>query len=101
MNLRLSRVVLTNILGWARSVVRIEADRPGSGIQMGTGVVLADGEIATACHVIRDAHAVFAIYAGRRRAISNLRVMAARDVCAFSVVGLETPAAKVRPSGRL
>lgn len=96
-----SRLDIGVVVEAARSVVRIEADRPGVGIQMGTGVVLADGEIATACHVVRDAHAVFAIYAGRRRAASNLRVMAARDVCAFSVVGLEAPVAKVRPTGRL
>jgi serine protease Do len=85
----------------ARSVVRIEADRPGSGLQMGTGVVLADGEIATACHVVRGARAVHAIYAGRRLGTSNMRVMAARDVCAFSVVGLEAPPARVRPSVHL
>lgn len=89
------------VLEAARSVVRIEADRPGSGIQIGTGVVLADGEIATACHVVRDATAVFAVYAGRRRTTSNMRVMPTRDVCAFSVVGLEAPAAKVRPAERL
>ncbi len=85
----------------ARSVVRIEADRPGSGIQIGTGVVLADGEIATACHVVRDATTVTAVYAGRRRPTSNMRVMPTRDVCAFSVVGLEAPVAKVRPAERL
>jgi hypothetical protein len=78
----------------SRSVVRIEAHRPGTKLQMGTGVVLADGEIATACHVVHDARAVYAIYAGRRRTTSSLRAMAARDVCAFSVVGLEAPAAR-------
>jgi len=85
----------------ARSVVRIEASRPGSGIQIGTGVVFADGEIATACHVVRDASTVFAVYAGRRRVVSNIRVMPRRDVCAFSVDGLEAPAAKVRPAAHL
>ncbi len=85
----------------AQSVVKIEADRPGSGIQIGTGVVLADGEIATACHVVRGAHVVNVIYAGRRWTSSNLRVMPDRDVCAFSVVGLQAPVASVRPAGRV
>lgn len=96
-----SRLDIGLVVEAARSVVRIEAERPGFGMQLGTGVVLAHGEVTTACHVIRDARTVFVIYAGRRRAISNLRVMATRDVCAFSVVGLEAPAAKVRPSAHL
>ena len=89
------------LMGVARSIVRIEADRPGYGIQIGTGVVLADGEIVTACHVVRDARVVYVIYGGRRRAASRLRIMPQRDVCAFSVVGLKAPVAKMRPAERL
>jgi hypothetical protein len=96
-----SRLDIGLIFKAARSVVRIEADRPGSGIQIGTGVVLADGEIATACHVVRGATTVIAVYAGRRRTTSNMRVMLTRDVCAFSVAGLEAPAARVRPDESL
>ena len=95
------RLTVALLVEATSSIVRIEANRPGTGIQVGTGVVLSEGEIVTACHVVRDAGAVIVIHAGRRYVASQLRALPARDVCAFSVPGLEAPIAKVRPAVEL
>ncbi|MGH8678679.1 MAG: trypsin-like peptidase domain-containing protein [Burkholderiales bacterium] len=89
------------LLRAAHSLVRVEADRPPRGIQIGTGVVIAPETVATACHVIRDAVTVSILYTGRRWKMSALHAMPERDVCVFSVPSLDAPPARLRNAGEL
>lgn len=84
-----------------RSVVRIEATRPAHGVQVGTGVVLAQRKVATACHVVRDATKVSVIHGGRRFFVSGLQAMPKRDVCVFTVKGLNAQPAQSRAATQL
>lgn len=85
----------------SQSVVRIEASRPQRQIQIGTGVVVAPEQVATACHVVSDAIEVGVIFAGRRFAVSSIRAAPARDVCIFLVTGLDAVPARVRVASHL
>lgn len=85
----------------SQSVVRIEASRPQRQIQIGTGVVVAPGQVATACHVVSGAAGVHVVFAGRRYAVSSIRAAPARDVCVFFVNGLDALPAEVRVASRL
>ena len=80
----------------SRSVVRIEATRPAHRVRVGTGVILAQDKVVSVCHVVRDATEVFVIYGGRRFVVSSLQAMPERDVCAFSVKGLNAQPAASR-----
>lgn len=82
----------------AHSVVRIEAGKPGRGIQIGTGIVIAEQKVATACHVVRDARTIYVLYSGRRWKVSALRAMPERDLCLFVVPSLDAPPAQLRDS---
>jgi len=87
----------------SRSVVRIEAIRPARGVQVqvGTGIILAQGKIATACHVVRGATNISVIHGGRRYVVSGLHAMSERDVCVFSVSGLTARPAESRTAAQL
>lgn len=41
-------------LALSNSVVRVEVDRPGGGLSLGTGVTIAQSVVVTNCHVTRD-----------------------------------------------
>jgi len=85
----------------SRSVVRIEAARPRLGVQVGTGVVLAQDKVVTACHVLRDATNVSVIHGGIRYVVSALQALPEKDVCALSVQGLNAVPAKSRAAAQL
>src|SRR3981081_2657105 len=77
-------------LAVASGVVRVEVSRPGTGYSVGTGVVVAPGKVATACHVLRGGSQVSVIHAGIRRTVLTRSAPSPdHDVCVLQVPALE------------
>ena len=82
----------------ASAIVKVEVVRPG-GYSVGTGVVVAPGKVATACHVLRGGQQVAVLHAGmRRNALTRSTPSADHDVCVLQVPQLEARPADVRPT---
>lgn len=97
-----AELVIPEVLSRAsQSIVRIEANRTQRQIQIGTGVMVASQQVATVCHVVRDAARVYVVFAGRRFAVSSIRAAPARDVCVLFVNGLDAVPARARVASRL
>src|ERR1700704_2326906 len=85
----------------ASAIVKVEVARPG-GYSLGTGVVVAPGKVATACHVLRGGLQVAVLYAGiRRNVLTRSTPSAEHDVCVLQVPQLEARPAEVRPTRSL
>jgi serine protease Do len=85
----------------ASAIVKVEVARPG-GYSLGTGVVVAPGRVATACHVLRGGSQVAVLYAGiRRNVLTRSTPSADHDVCVLQVPQLEARPAEVRPTANL
>jgi tetratricopeptide (TPR) repeat protein len=84
------------------SVVTIKsADDKGVVEVQGSGVVVGKGQVATNCHVIRDAAAIRVFSGGVELEGKWVRQNAALDLCLLSVSGLEVSPVKLRPGARL
>ena len=86
----------------ARSTVVVEnIDAQGKVQSMGSGVVLADGNVVTNCHVVKDANRL-KVRSGDKEHPATLRYSDwDRDVCSLSSAGLSAPAAVVGSSKTL
>ena len=80
----------------ARSTVVVEnIDANGKVQMMGSGVVLADGEVVTNCHVIKGASRLEVRVANKQHAATLRYSDWDRDVCSLSSAGLSAPAVVV------
>jgi serine protease Do len=71
----------------AASVVRVEAELGRGRLSVGSGVTVAPGTIATACHVVRDASDVRVAGGGGTWQADAEHADARRDVCFLRVPG--------------
>jgi S1-C subfamily serine protease len=86
----------------ARSVVQIQAKPPEGGrVFMGSGVVVADGRVATNCHVTLNASSIFVRKGGLRFPAVRERADVKRDLCLLDVAGLGSEPAKLGRANRL
>jgi hypothetical protein len=116
--LRALRTVLAVACGWSAAalglpfdhaywiaassrVVKVEVARGGSGYSLGTGVVVARGLVATACHVLRGGTAIGVTHAGTRYSATARIASADRDVCLLRVPRLDARPAVLRPTAEL
>jgi serine protease Do len=81
-------------------VVKIEVSR-SSGYALGTGVTVAHGRVATACHVLRGGRRIAVLHAGMRYGAAAPDTSSEDDVCILQVPLLEAPPAMLRLTSRL
>ena len=72
-------------IGLAASVVRVEADREGRGVSVGSGVTVAPFTIATSCHVVRDATGIRVAGSGTTWNVEGERADTRHDLCFLRV----------------
>lgn len=83
------------------SVVRIVGYGESGRQYYGSGVVVADGTVATNCHVTRKAVRVRVFHVADGFTASAQKVAADRDLCLLSVPGLRAPVARIGASRAL
>lgn len=76
-------------------VVVYGKDREGDVISLGSGVVLAAGEVVTNCHVIEEVGDLSVKYKGSEHAAMRKHSDLDRDVCSLTVQGLKATAARL------
>lgn len=89
------------------SVLKIEASDARGKVSVGTGVAVAPGVIATACHVTARATTIRVVSNGERMQVASQRAQVARDLCLLDVPGasqvpvVELRAAPLKPGDEL
>lgn len=76
-------------------VVVYGKDREGDVISLGSGVVLAAGEVVTNCHVIEEAGDLSVKYKDSEHTATRKHSDLDRDVCSLTVQGLKATAARL------
>lgn len=69
------------------SVLKVEASDARGNVGVGTGVAVAPGIIATACHVTARATTLRVVSNGERMQVSSQRALVERDLCLLDVPG--------------
>lgn len=77
----------------AWSVVIVEGRDGAGNVARGSGVVIAPGRVATACHVLAGAHALFAVRQWQRYPATLALAHPDDDACVLHAPGLPAPAA--------
>lgn len=86
----------------APSVVTIIARPEGGGFGgQGSGVVVGSGQVATNCHVVRDAGSLSVQHAKVELAARWVRADRSRDLCLLEVKGLDAPPVRIRQKATL
>jgi serine protease Do len=85
----------------AASVVRVRAVGTDGSVKFGSGVVIAPGQVATACHVTRGATTIEVEHAGKRSTADAQHGSPYHDLCLLSVQAVDAPAVPARRSGDL
>ena len=87
----------------AASVVRIRAVASNGAVRLGSGVVIAADEVATACHVTRNASSIQVVRGGSRWSARSQIGSVVRDVCVLTIAPgeLDIPPAQLRDSREL
>ncbi len=85
-NAQMDRASLVRV---APSVVKIEAVDAAGRFQLGSGVIVGDGKVATNCHVTRRAERVHVVQGGVRWAAFAQASDTRRDLCVLRVPKLE------------
>lgn len=81
------------------SVLKVEASDERGNVGVGTGVAVAPGVIATACHVTARASSLRVVVNGERMQVSNQRARVVRDLCLLDVPGAsQVPPVPLRDS---
>jgi hypothetical protein len=79
------------------SVLKVEASDSNGRVSVGTGVAVAPGVIATACHVTAHATSVRVVNNGERMQASSQRAQVTRDLCLLDVPGAsQVPVVELR-----
>ena len=86
---------------FADSLVKISAVAADGSQSFGSGVVIADDLVATACHVTREAKTIEVAHEGKRWVAMIESGSPAHDLCLISVSNLQLPAAAIRASESL
>jgi len=88
---------------FAESVVRIRAVAVDGSLRLGSGFVLAADEVATACHVTRNAASIQIVRGANRWTARSQTGSVVRDVCVLSVAPaqIDAPAVRLRDSREL
>jgi hypothetical protein len=82
------------VLQLARSIVKVEVAGDGGRIHLGTGTVVAQERVVTACHVTRRASRIHVLHGGLRLPVTLQRADMDHDLCLLVVPDLEAlPAA--------
>lgn len=77
----------------AWSVVIVEARDGAGGVARGSGVVIAPGRVATACHVLAGGHALAVLRQWQRYPATVARANPRDDACVLDAPALPAPAA--------
>nr|MBL8457157.1 tetratricopeptide repeat protein [Zoogloeaceae bacterium] len=86
----------------APSVVTVIAHAESGGFGgQGSGVVVGRGQVATNCHVVREAGSLSVRHASAELPARWTRADRSRDLCLLEVEGLQAPAVRVRPQSSL
>lgn len=94
----LAAVGLAGAQDFSASVVRVRATAAEGSVKLGSGVAIAPGRFATACHVTRGA-ATIEIVHGTDRWIVDAQVGSPHhDLCLLSAPAIDVPVARMRPS---
>ena len=72
-------------LALSSSIVRVEVDRQGGGLSLGTGVTIAPSVVVTNCHVIRDGTVARISGAGRLWDVTAQYADVLQDLCFLRV----------------
>jgi len=72
------------------SVLKVEVIRVQGGYSLGSGVVVGADQVATNCHVTRDARQIAVLQGGVRLPAQSQRVDAYHDLCLLHVRGIES-----------
>ena len=83
---------------FADSLVKIRAIAADGSQSFGSGVVIADNLLATACHVTREAKTIEVAHETKRWVASVESGSPTHDLCLISVPNLRLPAAAIRAS---
>jgi serine protease Do len=86
---------------FADSLVKIRAVAADGSQSFGSGVVIADNLLATACHVTREAKTIEVTHDGKRWVATVESGSATHDLCLISVSNLRLPAIAIRASESL
>ncbi|HSD61345.1 MAG TPA: hypothetical protein VLC55_10885, partial [Burkholderiales bacterium] len=85
----------------AWSVVIVEARDDAGGVARGSGVVIAKGRVATACHVLGRGHALFVVRQWQRYPAALSQANPKDDACVLDAPTLTAPAAVLEDSRAL
>ncbi|MGZ5477421.1 MAG: S1 family peptidase [Thermoanaerobaculia bacterium] len=80
------------------SVVQVRAVSSDGTVKVGSGVVAAAGQVATACHVTRGASRIEIIHGNERRVADAQIGSQHHDLCVLSAPGIDVYVARVRRS---
>ncbi|MGQ0442557.1 MAG: trypsin-like peptidase domain-containing protein, partial [Methylophilaceae bacterium] len=82
-------------------VVRVQVGFNNGGFGVGSGVVVAQDQVVTNCHVIANAQTISVITNGESYPVSAIKPDWRHDVCIVKVTGLKAPAAIIGSSKNL
>jgi tetratricopeptide (TPR) repeat protein len=86
----------------SQSIVVVKVfDSKGKAIAFGSGVALANGVVATNCHVIKNGVSLHVVYQGTVHAAVQDKADWERDVCTLATSSLHAPAAIIWNTNRL
>lgn len=85
----------------AASVVKVEVVRQQGGYGLGSGVVVAPGQVVTNCHVTQPGVRIVVIKGDQRWPADAQRRAGERDLCLLQVPGLPAPAVRLGESMQL
>lgn len=82
-------------------IVRVQVVLANGGYGVGSGVVVAQDQVATNCHVVANANSINVVSGGASYAVSAIKPDWHHDVCIIKVEGLNTPIASMGASKNL
>jgi S1-C subfamily serine protease len=86
---------------FAGGVLRVRAVAADGAIKLGSGVLVAPGQVATACHVTRGAAVIELLWEGQRWAVADQIGSARHDLCLLRSPDIDLEPVTVRPSDEL
>lgn len=87
--------------GISQHVVKVQVSLHNGGFGMGSGVVIAQDQVVTNCHVVANAQSISVQTQGENFAATALKADWHHDVCILTVAGLTAPVAMMAASDTL
>ena len=91
----------STVIALSRGVVKVEVVNDAGMFFVGTGTVVANELVVTACHVTRSARRIDVLHGGLRRSAIAQRSDTEHDLCVLRVPGLDAQAVLIGHSARL